>query len=393
MAEGGDVTPIKDGSDADFDIVCTPCGEGNISEEAVKYCPDCQEYLCTTCTIHHGRQKATRSHKLLDRDTAKQGSVPAVTTKCRYHPDRDIEMYCEGHDMVYCLKCIATDHRACSGVTGIEEIKTSSIQQMEVDRLQNDTRNIQERLADTDKKKQKNIDCLEEQRDEIFTKIEDVERGLIEHIRKLKREAVSTLNKDYTLVKEKLKSGITLIANMKKEIENASSQSQTFTSMDVGQQFVQMKLIQQTVNDAVKLVEDSEAKGSKVLCFTENADLKTSIMTATSLGHVNTVTENDRQTAQRVYKVKSKKEINIKVPNDRATCQIVDLCQLQDGTIILADCNNWKIKRLDMNYNIKDHYDLGHLLRGICCTGQNEVAVKMYSNKFSLYQSAVHSLS
>ncbi|XP_053376034.1 transcription intermediary factor 1-beta-like [Mercenaria mercenaria] len=369
MAEGGDVTSVKDGSDADFDIVCTPCGEGNIREEAVKYCPDCQEYLCATCTIHHGRLKATRSHNVLDRNAAKQASVIAVTTKCRYHPDRDIEMYCAGHDMIYCLKCIATDHRACSGVTGIEEIKTSSIQQMDVDRLQHDTRNIQDCLADTDKTTQKNIDCIEEQRDCILTKIEAVERSLIEHIRKLKREAVDTLNKDYTLVKEELKSSIALIANKKIEIENASSQFQTFTSMDAGQQFVHMKLIQKTVNDAVKLVEDSEAKGIKALCFSENTDLKTSVMTATSLGGVNTVTENERETAQRVYEVKSKKEINIKMQNDRDTCYISDVCQLQDGTIILADCDNRKIKRLDMNYNIKDHCDLGYYPKGICCTG------------------------
>ncbi|XP_053376130.1 uncharacterized protein LOC123534284 [Mercenaria mercenaria] len=380
-SERGDLTSVKDGSDADFDIVCTPCGEDNIREEAVKYCPECQEYLCITCTRHHGRQKITRSHKLLDRNAAKQASVVSMTTKCHYHPDRDIEMYCGTHDMVYCTKCIATEHRACSGVSGIEEMKTTSVQQQEVERLQNDTRNIQERLADTDKKTKKNIDCIEEQRDGILTKVEEVEKSLIEHIRKLKREAMDTVNKDYTSVKEELKSNITLIANMKKEIENASSQFQTFTSMDVGQQFVQMKLIQQTVNDAVKLVEDSEAKGSKALCFTENTDLKTSIMTATSFGHANTVTENECETAQRVYKVKSKQEINIKMQNDMYTCYISDVCQLQDGTIILADCDNTKIKRLDINYNIKDHCDLGGCPRGICCTGQNEIAVKMDNNK------------
>ncbi|XP_053376134.1 transcription intermediary factor 1-alpha-like isoform X2 [Mercenaria mercenaria] len=110
-SERGDLTSVKDGSDADFDIVCTPCWEDSIREEAVKYCPECQEYLCKTCTRHHGRQKITRSHKLLDRNAAKQASAVSMTTKCHYHPDRDIEMYCGTHDMVCCLKCIATEHR------------------------------------------------------------------------------------------------------------------------------------------------------------------------------------------------------------------------------------------------------------------------------------------
>ncbi|XP_053375832.1 uncharacterized protein LOC123534632 isoform X2 [Mercenaria mercenaria] len=380
MADGRLSTSIKDGSDADFDYICTPCEEDHIREEAVKYCPECEEYLCTKCTNQHGRRKATLSHKLLDKDATKRGSMVTIATKCRYHPNRDIEMYCGAHDMVYCLKCIAKEHRSCNDVSEIEDVHTSFVHQKEVQRLQDQTRNIQERLIAIDRKTQKNIDSLEEQRDDVLAKIEEIEKNLIEHIRKLKYEAISTLNKDYTSEKEELKHSINIMTNTKKEIENASSQLQTFTSMEAGQQFVQMKLIQQTVKDAVKLVEEREATGSKTLCFTENTDLKTSIMAATPLGHVNTVTENERQTAQRICKVKSK-GINIKMQNDRKRCYIIDVCQLQDGTIMLADCDNKKIKRLDMNYNIKDHCDPGSYPMGICCTGQNEVAVKMYNNK------------
>ena len=111
MAEGGGLPSLRDGSDADFDIVCTPCGEDNRREEAVKYCPECQEYLCTTCTSHHARSKALRSHKLQDSNTAMTGSQVAMTTKCQYHPHLVIDMFCETHDMVYCSKCIATEHR------------------------------------------------------------------------------------------------------------------------------------------------------------------------------------------------------------------------------------------------------------------------------------------
>ncbi|XP_045171770.2 uncharacterized protein LOC123533883 [Mercenaria mercenaria] len=392
MAAGRFSTSIKDGSDADFEYTCTQCGEYHIREEAVKYCPECEEYLCTKCTNQHGRRKAFISHKLIDTDATKRGNMVTIATKCRYHPNRDIEMYCGTHDMVYCLKCIAKEHRSCNDVSEIEDMHTSLVDQQEVQRLQNQTRNIKERLMAIDSKTQKNIDSIEQQRDDVLAKIEEVEQSLIEHIRKLKHEAIGALNKDYTSEKEELKYTINKMANTKKEMETVSSQLQTFTSMEAGQQFIQMKLIQQTVNDAVKLVEERETTGSKALCFTENSDLKTSIMTATSLGRVNTVTENEHQTARRIYKVKSKKEINISMQNDRHTCYIGDVCQLQDGTIILGDWKNWKIKRLDMNYNIKDHCDLDYYPMGICCTGQNEVAVKMANNKV-LFISVGSSLS
>ncbi|XP_060551576.1 transcription intermediary factor 1-alpha-like, partial [Ruditapes philippinarum] len=125
MAEGGDLTSIKDGSDADFVYTCSPCGEENVTEEAVKYCPVCEEYLCTTCLRHHGRLKASRSHTVQDCDASTKGSTVTMVTKCRYHPDRDIEMYCGEHDMVYCTKCIATNHRACSGILNLEDVNIS----------------------------------------------------------------------------------------------------------------------------------------------------------------------------------------------------------------------------------------------------------------------------
>jgi hypothetical protein len=111
MAEGGYLTSIKDGSDADFEYTCTPCGDDDIRVGAVKFCPVCDEYLCISCTRQHGRRKALRSHTLQDCDASTKGSTVTMVNKCRYHPDRDIEMYCGEHDMVYCTKCIATNHR------------------------------------------------------------------------------------------------------------------------------------------------------------------------------------------------------------------------------------------------------------------------------------------
>jgi hypothetical protein len=110
MAEGSNFQSLKDGSDADFEFTCTPCSKDNIREEADKYCPECHEYLCKTCTRCHGRFNATQQHTLLDKSDAKRGAVVS-RIKCLFHPDREIEMYCLTHDMVYCLLCIATEHR------------------------------------------------------------------------------------------------------------------------------------------------------------------------------------------------------------------------------------------------------------------------------------------
>ena len=113
MADGGSVNLIKYSPDVKRPCsICLLCGVCKVRVEAVKYCSVCQEYLCTTCTRHHGNLNDTRSHKLLDCGVSlKMHAAVTMLTKCRYHPDRDIEMYCGEHDMVYCMKCIIIEHR------------------------------------------------------------------------------------------------------------------------------------------------------------------------------------------------------------------------------------------------------------------------------------------
>ncbi|XP_060592489.1 uncharacterized protein LOC132747176 isoform X2 [Ruditapes philippinarum] len=370
-----------DGRSTLTDIVCTPCFEDDIREQAVKYCSECEEFLCTGCTRHHGRQRISRSHQLVDKNEAKQGSHVTVTAKCLYHLDRDIEMYCEEHDMVYCLKCIATDHRSCRGVTCLDDLSVSTDQKRETERLKADIMIIQERLKNTDKKTKTNLKSIEEQRNDVILQIKGLALDLVEHIQKLEREALEGLDAEYSLVKEELETDISNISKAKQEIEQVRSQLQDVDSLDKIPQFVQTKLTQQTLNVAVKVFEHNEAKGSQSLYLKENTELKSLVTSSSFLGSVLRITEGKRLMTARTYKVSSQKEKNIRMKNDKIQPYICDVCQLPDGTIILADDNNKRIKRLDVNYNNKDCFDLETHPRGICCTGNNEVAVKLYNSK------------
>lgn len=54
--------------------------------------------------------KATKEHILSELPYGSKGSAEN-NVKCWFHVDRNIEMYCKTHDMVYCARCIATEHR------------------------------------------------------------------------------------------------------------------------------------------------------------------------------------------------------------------------------------------------------------------------------------------
>jgi hypothetical protein len=88
---------------------------------------------------------------------------------------------------------------------------------------------------------------------------------------------------------------------------------------------------------------------------------------------------------QRQYKIKSTKEINVKLSNDKPGCYISDICRLSDGTILLTDYYNKKVKRLNANYNVENVYDFVSSPTGICCASNSEVAVNLNNNKIQLF--------
>jgi hypothetical protein len=46
--------------------VCEPCQRRNITVTATKYCDECEEKYCKSCTSSHMVQKRTKTHRLVD---------------------------------------------------------------------------------------------------------------------------------------------------------------------------------------------------------------------------------------------------------------------------------------------------------------------------------------
>ncbi|XP_060590722.1 uncharacterized protein LOC132745766 [Ruditapes philippinarum] len=317
MAEGINVQSFKDGSDADFEFTCSPCSKDNIREEANKYCPECQEYLCNTCTRYHGRLNATQQHKLLDKNDANRG-LHIARTKCQYHADRNIEM-------------------SCDGVNKIEDASKQSVTQTEIQALLDETKVAHGTVKSLAVKRKQNLTALDKQKVLIEVKLDATETKLIEHIRKLKRETAKCLNDKYSTLKEELVSSISVSGRTAEDLKQTTEQLQMMDSMNLEQQFVRMKLMKKTVKDANTVCTEGAAEGTKFIDFTENKELKDVITKANSIGDLTTGILDEQIVKQRQYKIKSTKEINLKQTYDLWNCYISDICKLSDGRTIVIE--------------------------------------------------------
>ncbi|KAL4240697.1 hypothetical protein ACF0H5_001489 [Mactra antiquata] len=58
--------------------------------------------------------------------------------------------------------------------------------------------------------------------------------------------------------------------------------------------------------------------------------------------------------------VKFLKEIHMGVDSDQRTCSVKSMCQMEDGTILVLDRKNRRLKRLDDKYKVVDFYECKH---------------------------------
>ena len=119
LPNGGDVTKIP----TNFvlknltelirsDMSVVKCGNSVDENEAVCWCVDCRVYLCQGCKSIHGKQRATRGHKLVSLEEIKreEGKCINQVHYCSEHETEEIILYCMTCKKAICRDCTLITH-------------------------------------------------------------------------------------------------------------------------------------------------------------------------------------------------------------------------------------------------------------------------------------------
>ena len=78
--------------------VCQSCED---DRPAYRYCHECEDWLCETCTAAHQRVKVTKNHTL----TADSDRSETDRSFCEEHPTEELKLYCHQCRMLTCRDC------------------------------------------------------------------------------------------------------------------------------------------------------------------------------------------------------------------------------------------------------------------------------------------------
>lgn len=87
-----------------------------------------------------------------------------------------------------------------------------------------------------------------------------------------------------------------------------------------------------------------------------------------------------------LYKVKHENQFDIRAKGDRGICNVVSVCQLQNGTLLLADASNQRLKQLDVLYHLVEYLDLPKQPTCVAVMNENTALVALDGGNNSVLQ-------
>ncbi|XP_060566627.1 uncharacterized protein LOC132725508 [Ruditapes philippinarum] len=377
MAEGGI------GSDEFVNFKCCLCEKKNIKKEADIYCVECQDYYCSPCTDLHKMFPAMSTHQFIDKSSFNtvtlQKSLPSFPVeKCEVHKTKLLDMYCADHDDVACATCIAIKHRTCQNIHSVPDEVNDLCKEIDADKTNIELIRIKTKIEEAEKVKKLLIKELNAQKAKATDSIRQFRKEMELILDTLEKATLKSLDEKYNNGKEKLENEI---KNLHRHIDELKLSSQKLTKSvgNKAQEFVAVKTSRKQIIEANEADEESITNSSDVKVeFIADSTIKDALKDFKAFGSISVSTCNAEHKRDKMYGVKSKKQVNIKHVNDIETCRVTGSCFTDDGLLFLADHRNKTLKLIDLSSeSIKDKLTFEVSPYKICQINKNAFAVSL----------------
>jgi hypothetical protein len=86
---------------------CNICVHGNESKLEATWCPECEDILCTNCSMHHSRSSSSKQQIVISIENYQKlpSHIRSIKNRGTKHGNM-YEFYCSIHDIACCVMCI-----------------------------------------------------------------------------------------------------------------------------------------------------------------------------------------------------------------------------------------------------------------------------------------------
>ncbi|XP_060579880.1 uncharacterized protein LOC132736706 [Ruditapes philippinarum] len=331
-------------------LYCLPCDQDGLKAPAHGFCQDCHEHLCKTCFEQHTRPKPSRNHILLDKDAMPLQpitfdiNVDPITDTCTKHRDKQLDFYCNNHEVVLCYVCATLEHKQCK-VDYIPEVSRN---------LSDEFINISRKIEMLIKKYESKI-----RRAEAATKQLDQSYGkVVEEIKLFRKEINAYLDQmESVMIKEaetltitaklKLKNVQVVCGEIAEEVRRSQLVLNTLNEENKHNKlFIEMKnagsVMTKLDDKGRQAIEDNKTDDD--IKFFRNKKILEQLKIAKNFG---TTLTYETPSSDRTFEVQYEKSYYMTFSSDQYECNIVGIAMISDTRMLVADYNNKTIKMIN----------------------------------------------
>ncbi|XP_045172484.2 E3 ubiquitin-protein ligase TRIM71-like [Mercenaria mercenaria] len=336
------------------DVDCDPCMRRGETTLAAWWCRECSEYQCNVCKTVHSGFKIFKNHDVIAvKEIAKNPDMAVPNFEpCEVHKEK-VTHFCRDHRVSCCGKCMVTTHRKCEHTATVEEQFATLKGKDGLPHLIEVLADYEDTANDLIESRRTIMEDLEARRQSIVDKVKTIREGFEEDLRKLEVKLLEDFDKFHAAEMKKLRNLTEECENLGKQISNAFKLVETVKHS--GSESHMISLIEKVSHECQSYEAELRENKSKLqhvdYDFHVDHVIENVLKTAKNLGNVNI--KRTKQKAQMMISenqfssrrtVKEVKRLRVWIAGDRGRCGIVGGVYFNDGRLLLADCDNFKVK-------------------------------------------------
>lgn len=177
---------------------CDICESRKATTDAIIWCSECDQYLCTQCSEHHSISKASEKH--FTQSVQDYLNLPdflrSLRNRCEDHGWK-FEFLCPTHDELCCLQCLQNKHKECEQLTPLPSVISGIQKSYIVKELEITLKELELNFKCMIKESEETIDALKMSMDACRTEVTELRLTMEAHLRNIEKRIFDELAEKY----------------------------------------------------------------------------------------------------------------------------------------------------------------------------------------------------
>jgi len=335
------------------EVDCDPCARRGESTLATWWCRECSEYQCHVCKTVHGGFKIFTNHTVVPVKEIAENPQIAIPKyePCNFHKEK-VTHFCRDHRMPCCSQCLVTSHRKCDHVVTVEKQFKSVTGNHEYERLSQLLTKYEDMVIELVDSRRNIVDDLAVKRREIVEQVNAIRKEFEADLRRLENKLLEDFERFHVLEINKLNAMTTECENLGKQISNAVRLVETIYHS--GSESSLINLVEK-VSSECQAYEKKLREGQSTLQhvdydFQVDHALLNVLKTTKSFGNINVKRTKQKSenivSGAKILRTSAREvsRMRVWIAGDRGRCGVAGGAYFEDGRILVADHDNFKLK-------------------------------------------------